>query len=115
MTVVLLTGDLLAMSRVAGAAARSGVTLLTASTAQQAASLCKSHAVDLLIVDLTTPSLDVAGLVVAVKSVANAAPKTVAFGPHVHEERLAAARDAGCDHVVSRGQFFSQLDAILQR
>ena len=38
----------------------------------------------------------------------------VAFGPHVHEERLAAAREAGCDVVVSRGKFFAELDAILK-
>ena len=40
--------------------------------------------------------------------------RVVAFGPHVHEQRLAAARDAGCDLVVSRGQFFSQLETILK-
>jgi hypothetical protein len=39
--------------------------------------------------------------------------RVVAFGPHVHEERLAAARNAGCDEVVSRGEFFARLDAIV--
>jgi len=38
----------------------------------------------------------------------------VAFGPHVHEERLAAAREAGCDEVLSRGEFFARVNAIVQ-
>jgi CheY-like chemotaxis protein len=114
MTVVLLTGDLMVMSRVAGAAARSAVTLLTASNGLQAVEFCRSQAAELLVIDLTMPSVDVAELVVAVRCTVNAAPKVIAFGPHVHEERLAAARAAGCDDVVSRGQFFGQIDTILQ-
>jgi hypothetical protein len=59
------------------------------------------------------PSLDIAALVDQLKLKAASATRTIAFGPHVHEERLAAARHAGCDRVVSRRQFFSQLDTIL--
>ena len=114
MTVVLLSGDLMVTSRVAGAAAQQGVALQTASNAQQAAESCREHSAQMLIVDLSTPSLNVAELVAAVKTDKDAAPTIVAFGPHVHEERLAAARDAGCDRVVSRGQFFGQLDTMLQ-
>jgi hypothetical protein len=42
-------------------------------------------------------------------------PRVIAFGPHVHEERLQAARKAGCDEVVSRGQFFAQVEGMLAR
>lgn len=114
MTVVLLTGDLVVMSRVAGAAAQNSVDVQTAPNAQQAVQSCIEHSARMLVVDLSTPSLDVAELVAAVKANQEAAPTIVAFGPHVHEERLAAARDAGCDRVVSRGQFFGQLDTLLQ-
>jgi hypothetical protein len=31
----------------------------------------------------------------------------------VHEEKLAAARAAGCHQVMSRGKFFSDVDAIV--
>jgi hypothetical protein len=40
-------------------------------------------------------------------------PQVVAFGPHVHETLLVAAEAAGCDLVLSRGQFFSRLDEIV--
>lgn len=36
----------------------------------------------------------------------------VAFGPHVHANRLAAAQEAGFDLVLSRGQFSSQIGAL---
>lgn len=35
--------------------------------------------------------------------------RMVAFGPHVQESRLAAAADAGCSPVLSRGQFQARL------
>ena len=114
MTVVLLTGDLMAISRVGGAAAASGIEFRAASTAPQAAALCREMHADVLIIDLATPSLDAAAVVADVRSGTVKPPVVVAFGPHVHEQRLNAAREAGCDRVVSRGQFFAQLDAMLQ-
>jgi DNA-binding response OmpR family regulator len=114
MTIVLLSGDLLAVSRVAGAAAQQGIAFQSAPAAEQAAELCRTHAASMLIVDLSTPSLDVDALVGAMKTDKGNRPTIVAFGPHVHEERLAAARDAGCDRVVSRGQFMAQVDTLLQ-
>ena len=114
MTIVLLSGDLLIVSRVSGAAAQQGLAFKSAATAEQATELCRAHAARILIVDLSTPSLDVADLVAGVKNGDDNPPTIVAFGPHVHEKRLAAARDAGCDRVVSRGQFMSQLESLLQ-
>jgi hypothetical protein len=70
--------------------------------------------VHLVVLDLSIPEVDVSALVSTVRKHADAA-KVVAFGPHVHADKLDAARLAGCDEVVSRGQFFAQLDAILQR
>ena len=115
MTVVLLSGDLAVLSRVEGAAARLGQTVRSASAESQAVDLCAAEGATTLVVDLSMASLDVASLVSRLRSDAASHPRVVAFGPHVHEQRLAAAREAGCDLVVSRGQFFSQLDAILAR
>jgi hypothetical protein len=39
-------------------------------------------------------------------------PRVVAFGPHVHVDKLAAARAAGCE-VMSRGQFLTQIGDVL--
>lgn len=113
MTVVLLSSDLTVLSRVEGAAARAGQSVRSASGESQAVDLCKAADANTLIVDLSTASLDVASLVDQLKAREGSGMRVIAFGPHVHEQRLAAARDAGCDLVVSRGQFFSQLEAIL--
>ena len=113
MTVVLLSSDLMVVSRVEGAAARLGTTVRITSTPSQAVDCGNADEAKVLIVDLSSPSLDIAALVNQLKSKQSAATRVVAFGPHVHEQRLAAARDAGCDQVVSRGQFFAQLDTIL--
>jgi DNA-binding NtrC family response regulator len=115
MRIVLLTGDLTVVSRVEGAAGRMGATLHTAASLDQLADCCNAAPADVVMVDLATPAVDMHALVKDVKMNQLTAPRIVAFGPHVHELRLAAARQAGCDEVVSRGQFFSQLDSILVR
>ena len=113
MNVVLLTSDLIVSSRVEGAALRNGIDLRTVTSAEAAVQSCVERSPDKLIVDLGTPSLDVAKLVARVKRGSGNSPHIVAFGPHVHAELLANARQAGCDEVVSRGQFFSQLEGML--
>jgi DNA-binding NarL/FixJ family response regulator len=115
MTVVLLSGDLAVLSRVEGATTRLGQTVRSASHESHAVEFCKEADANTLIVDLSMPSLDVAALVSQLKLIEGSHTRVVAFGPHVHAERLEAARDAGCDLVVSRGQFFSQLETILKQ
>lgn len=113
--VALLTGDLMVSSRVEGAAERVGAAVKSVATVNDIVTLCDQSPPRLVIVDLSTPSLDIAGLVEQTKTATETAPAILAFGPHVHESLLAAARRAGCDEVASRGQFFAQLDAILRR
>jgi DNA-binding response OmpR family regulator len=116
MSVVLLSADLMAVSRVEGAAAKAGKTVRAVTTAEQAVQACRAAGATMLVVDLAAPALDVACLVRDVKAAEEASPLVVvAFGPHVHTELLAAAHEAGCDEVVSRGQFFAHVDAILRR
>ena len=115
MNVVLLSGDLVVLSRVEAAAARAGLTMQSAANSSEAVAKCKAEKADLLIVDLSIPQLAVSALVREIKSDEGLTTRVIAFGPHVHEERLSAARKAGCDEVISRGQFFSQLDAMLSR
>jgi DNA-binding response OmpR family regulator len=113
MTVVLLTADLTVVSQVEGAATRVGTVLRAVSSESAAVELCIAEQAELLIIDLNAPSLNIKTIVEQVKTSASAPPRIVAFGPHVHEERLAAAREAGCDEVVSRGRFLSQLDVLI--
>jgi CheY-like chemotaxis protein len=111
MTVILLSADLTVMSRVQGAAAQAGVSTRVVSSAAALNELASGEPATLLIIDLNSPQLDVRSVVERFRATSPEG-RIVAFGPHVHEERLAAARAAGCDQVVSRGQFFAQADAI---
>ncbi len=113
MTVILVTRDLAVISQVDGAAARVNAVVRAVSSIADAVQACVDDRVDLIVVDLGMPSLDIEALVERVKLATSTRPRFVAFGPHVHGERLAAAREAGCDSVISRGQFFAQLDAVI--
>lgn len=115
MIVVLLTNDLMVSSRVEGAAAKAGVKFKAASTIAAMAAECRREPASLVVVDLSVSSLDVNALVCEIKSLGGDQPVILAFGPHVHEALLAAARAAGCDEVMSRGQFFAQLDVIMRQ
>ena len=111
-----LTTDLMFSSRVAGAAARLGLPVRTAETA--AALLELTTAADqppLVLLDLNTPGVDPVELVPALRAAANPPRAVVAYGPHVHEERLAAATAAGCDVVLSRGQFNAHMDDVIRK
>ncbi len=113
MSVALLCNDLMSVSQVSGAAARAAERLATFASASALLAAARTAAPRLAIVDLATPGLDLAVLVDELRSVG---PQTaiVAFGAHVQAEQLAAARRAGCDRVVTRGQFFGQLDEALR-
>ena len=113
MEVVLLSNDLMVVSRVTGAAAASGATVRVAANGTAASALHAERRADIVVVDLGTPTFDLDQFVRDVKSNAEHPTCMLAFGPHVHADRLAAARSAGCDTVLSRGQFFAQVDAIM--
>jgi CheY-like chemotaxis protein len=113
MDVVLLANDLMVASRLQSVGSQWGAHLQTAISGTRAIELCQSKGGCLLIIDLAMPGLEL-DFVRQLKETIADAPRIVAFGPHVHAERLAAAREAGCDLVLSRGQFFSQIDLILK-
>jgi DNA-binding response OmpR family regulator len=113
--ILLLSVDLVTQSRVESAASRSGVTVRTVSDAAALVATFDELPAQLVIVDLAMPSVNLAATVAELKSRRESQLTIMAFGPHVQEARLAAAEAAGCDEVLSRGQFFSQLDAILAR
>jgi DNA-binding NtrC family response regulator len=115
MAVVLLSGDLMGASRVEGAARMASVEFRMVGNVDAAVECCAAQPVMLVMVDLATAGLDVAALVERLKGRSNHVPTIVAFGPHVHDAVLDAAKEAGCDQVVSRGQFMSQADAIVAR
>lgn len=114
MKLVLLSRDLMLSSRVDGAARRCGYSVVVAAEQSLAVSAVADNDCQLLFVDLQLPDLEIAALVDQVRRSAAGDLCIVACGPHVHERRLHAAREAGCDRVVTRGQFDQQADQILQ-
>jgi CheY-like chemotaxis protein len=111
---VLLCSDLTVGAPLWGAAQQAGVRLQTVPSPALLAQALASGA-RLLLVDLTLAGLDVAAVVGQARTAAPRPITIVAFGPHVHEAALQAARAAGCDLVLSRGQFLAQAAAIVRR
>ena len=73
----------------------------------------QGQSLDLVIVDLSLPGLDLGELIAGLRALPNSPRTIVGFAPHVHEAALLAAQQAGCDVVMSRGQFNAQLDELL--
>jgi len=115
MAAILLCPDLLFSSRVAAAGERAGVSVVTALGPAALIDRLSEFPGSLVILDLGQSGLDIAAIVLQLRALPHGPREIVAFGPHVQSERLEAARAAGCDHVLSRGQFNSQIDEILAR
>ena len=112
MSVLLLTADLMCSSRVAGAAAATGKALQVAMSPSEL--LAQAAGKTLVILDLDSPRADPANLLPRLRALSPPPAKVIAFGPHVHAATLAAARAAGCDEVLTRGQFYAQLAEVLR-
>ena len=117
MSALLLTSDLLFSSRVAGAAGRVGVQLQTVSAADldRIGQLLDDGAVQLVIIDLDATDLSLSTILDKLSERPTPRPTIVAYGAHVRRQRLAEAREAGCDEVLTRGQFDAEMDEILRR
>jgi len=93
--------DLMDRSKVASAA--PGMTFVSSPADLPAA----SSGADLVVVDLSRPGvLEVLPAITA---------PTIGFGRHDDRERLAAATAAGCNRVLARSAFFSQVAQLLAR
>ena len=110
MTAFYFTGDLFFSSRVTGVAQRLGLDLRVIGSIDK---LLEGAECDLVLIDLTVRSLDIAA---AVRSIRDKWPQAriVAYGPHVQVTLLEAAQAAGCDEVLSRGQFDRDLERVLR-
>lgn len=114
MQIVLLSRDLMLSSRLEGAARQQEYSVHVAAEVAGAITAVAEENCRLLFIDLQLPRLDIASLVEEVRQNASDDLRIVACGPHVHEQRLRAAREAGCDLVVTRGQFDREADTILR-
>ena len=117
--ILLVSPDLMVASRVGGLAAQLGAAVETVRSLDVAPPGSGYH---VAILDLQGLSGDAAALVAHARQrlavhgpVAGAGPALIAFGPHVAEDRLAAARAAGADDVVSRGELLGAFAAVVGR
>jgi CheY-like chemotaxis protein len=67
----------------------------------------------LLVLDLSAPDCDVQRIVAEARNLPSP-PTVVAYASHVLGPLLQKARQSGCDLVLTRGQFVSRLDELLQ-
>ena len=111
MHVTLLSNDLMTASQIE-AAVRSAGGEFSVATTVAAPTDDDENSVDVVVLDLSTTG-DVAGTVSRFRELA-APPRIIAFGPHVHTAKLAAAKEAGCDDVLTRGQFIPNIVQVLQ-
>jgi CheY-like chemotaxis protein len=116
MAILFLTTDLMFSSRVTGAAARLGMALKTAATpAALIELLAAAEPESLVLLDLNSPGVNPEQLAPALRASRNPPRAIIAYGPHVHEDRLAAATAAGCDEVLTRGQFNARMEETLAK
>jgi hypothetical protein len=102
--VVIATPDLFFGTQLNGLVRQAGFDPTPETVLARAIGQLQDPSVIGMIVDLETPGLDPAALM---RELPASRPRVIAFGPHVHKERLDAARQAGCDAVLTRGQISS--------
>ena len=113
--ILLLSNDLATSSKVAIAARGARVDLVTAMSLEAALERCRELRPEAVLLDLVT-SWVVPDKIVSELRAACLGPVTLlAFGPHVHESLLEAARAAGCDEVLTCSKFHSTLELLLGR
>ena len=118
--ILLASPDLMATSRIAQLAREAGAVVETIRSLETPPAGC-AGGYRLALLDLQSFAGDPAVLVTQLRAVLAALPGNetacplVAFGPHVHRQRLDDARAAGADDVLSRGELLGGFPALLRR
>jgi len=115
LTGVLVSRDLIFITKIKGSAADLGYAMLVASTQSQAESMIASCRPPVILVDLTGGRMAESGALRAYQAVAGADAWLIAFGPHVDVDALAAAKAVGFHVVLPRSIFTAKLPEFLDR
>ncbi|HVX09992.1 MAG TPA: hypothetical protein VHC22_02205 [Pirellulales bacterium] len=113
-SVLLISSDLACASSVAGAATRTGATLRTVLSVAAIEGKLTEEKPGLVLLDLSLAGAAPNEIVPKLRASLPPDSRILAFGSHVHTRLLAAAREAGCDMVVSRGEFHARMDDYLR-
>jgi hypothetical protein len=118
-TILLVSPDLLATSRLAAAAREVPARLVTIRSLPQGDERTNPAIVSagLVLLDLGGFPDDPATVVVALRRLLGPehAAAVVAFGPHIARDRLANAVAAGADHALARGELLGNFAAVARR
>ena len=110
---IMLCDDLIFFSRVAATARAAGLEVKQVRTAAALLEMARQRPPGGVILDLHHEGLDLPALLAELRALGAAMPTTTAFGSHVEAETLRAARTAGCDRVLPRSRFATDLETDL--
>jgi CheY-like chemotaxis protein len=110
-TGLVLSDDLVFVSRISATAQSVGLAVRQARTPAELVALARREAPGGVILDLQNPGLDLPALLADLRAACPAMPRVTAYGSHVEAELLRAARGAGCDLVLPRSKFVKELDS----
>ena len=69
---------------------------------------------DVLLIDLASPQLDAVNAIREIKAGDCKGTTVIGYVDHTREDVIEAARAAGCDHVMSKGEFARKLPELLE-
>ncbi len=110
-TGLLLSDDLMFISRIVGTARSLGLEMKSARAPAPLLALAAAQPPTCVLLDLQNPGLDIVAVVHSLKEIGKVT--IVGYGSHVDAATLKAARDAGCDVVLPRSKFVEDLAAEL--
>ena len=73
----------------------------------------KAQKPDVLLIDLASQKFDAIGAVKEIKAGECKATTVIGYADHTREDLIEAARAAGCDQVMSKGEFARRLPELL--
>ena len=112
MKCLFLSDDLLFSQQVANAIVASGCDNKTVANLQQASSaISDGHKPNALVVDLNLPGLVYSE---AVKLASQESACCIGVVSHVHQGKIDRAKEAGFDHILTRGQIADRLSQIIK-
>lgn len=109
-SVVMLSGDLMFSSRVKSAAEQAGLTFRIGGSLPED----ETEAIRYVVLDLSTRS-GLTSTIAGQCAERCAGAQLIAYGPHMQAKRLAAAREAGIETVMTNGQFDAALAKIFRK
>ena len=109
---LLLSRDLIFTSKITGTARALGHLVMVAGNRALACEMLRQWQPPVVFVDLSAGELTASEAILAYRLIAPDTP-FVAFGSHVDTAALAAAAASGCDPVLPRSRFTTELPVII--